>query len=79
MEETQIAHLAKNIGVQDIDSLFTETDVEGVLKELFTFADSVHQNWTDVRTIEQVPAQWRELVLADLTAIGVDGYGNPLG
>lgn len=30
------------------------------------------------RTIDQVPAQWRDLVLADLTAIGVDGYGNPL-
>lgn len=30
------------------------------------------------RTIDQVPEQWREFVLADLTAIGVDGYGNPL-
>jgi hypothetical protein len=30
------------------------------------------------RTIDQVPEQWKELVLADLRAIGVDGYGNPL-
>ncbi|WEG18477.1 CD1375 family protein [Alkalihalophilus pseudofirmus] len=30
------------------------------------------------RTIDQVPAQWRDLVKADLTAIGVDGYGDQL-
>jgi hypothetical protein len=30
------------------------------------------------RTIDQVPTQWKEPVLADLNALGVDGYGNPL-
>lgn len=30
------------------------------------------------RTIDQVPEQWRELVLVDLNAIGVDGNGNPI-
>ena len=30
------------------------------------------------RVITQVPMQWREPVLADLAAVGVDGYGNPL-
>lgn len=30
------------------------------------------------RTLEQVPAQWRELVAADLEAIGVDGNGDPI-
>lgn len=30
------------------------------------------------RTIEQVPAHLQEAVLADLAAIGLDGYGNPL-
>jgi hypothetical protein len=30
------------------------------------------------RTIDQVPAQYKDAVLADLTALGVDGYGNPL-
>jgi hypothetical protein len=30
------------------------------------------------RTIDQVPAQWKDPVMADLTALGMDGYGNPL-
>ncbi len=30
------------------------------------------------RTIEQVPAQLQEAVLAELAALGLDGYGNPL-
>lgn len=30
------------------------------------------------RTIEQVPAHLQEAVLADLAAIGLDRYGNPL-
>jgi hypothetical protein len=30
------------------------------------------------RTIEQVPTQFQEAVMADLTALGLDGNGNPL-
>lgn len=30
------------------------------------------------RTIDQVPARFRDAVLADLAALGLDGYGNPL-
>ena len=30
------------------------------------------------RNITQVPAHLQEAVLADLNAIGLDGYGNPL-
>ena len=30
------------------------------------------------RTIEQVPIQYREAVMADLTALGLDGNGNPI-
>lgn len=30
------------------------------------------------RTIEGVPAHLIEFVLADLKALGLDGYGNPL-
>lgn len=30
------------------------------------------------RTIDQVPTQYKEPVLADLTALGLDRYGNPL-
>lgn len=30
------------------------------------------------RTIEQVPPKFQEAVMADLTAIGVDGHGNPV-
>lgn len=30
------------------------------------------------RTIEQVPAQFREAVMADLTALGLDGNGDML-
>lgn len=30
------------------------------------------------RTIEQVPAQLQAAVLAELNALGLDGYGNPL-
>lgn len=30
------------------------------------------------RTIGQVPAHLQEAVLADLNALGLDGYGNPL-
>lgn len=30
------------------------------------------------RTIDQVPVQLRADVLADLNAMGLDGYGNPL-
>jgi hypothetical protein len=30
------------------------------------------------RTIEQVPTQLRSAVLAELTALGLDGNGNPL-
>ncbi|MCF6466334.1 hypothetical protein [Clostridium sp. Cult2] len=34
-ETTQQAHLAKNIGVEDVDNNFVATDVEGALDELF--------------------------------------------
>jgi len=30
------------------------------------------------RTIDQVPARFRDAVLADLAALGLDGYGNPI-
>jgi hypothetical protein len=30
------------------------------------------------RTIEQVPAQLKDAVLAELNALGLDGNGNPL-
>lgn len=30
------------------------------------------------RTIKDVPDQLKEPVLADLAALGLDGYGNPL-
>ena len=30
------------------------------------------------RNIDQVPAEWREVVREDLTAIGVDGDGHPI-
>lgn len=30
------------------------------------------------RTIEDVPDQLKEPVLADLAALGLDGHGNPL-
>jgi hypothetical protein len=30
------------------------------------------------RTIDQVPVQLKTEVLADLAALGLDGYGNPL-
>lgn len=30
------------------------------------------------RTIEQVPAQFREAVMADLTALGLDGNGQSI-
>jgi hypothetical protein len=30
------------------------------------------------RTIDRVPVQLREAVLAELTALGLDGYGNPI-
>ncbi|WP_254866585.1 tail fiber protein [Geobacillus sp. LEMMY01] len=33
------AHKAKNIAVEDVNNRFTATDVEGVLNELFTFAN----------------------------------------
>lgn len=33
------AHKAKNIAVEDLNNRFTATDVEGVLNELFTFAN----------------------------------------
>ena len=31
------------------------------------------------RTIDKVPARYKDAVLADLNALGLDGYGNPLG
>lgn len=31
------------------------------------------------RTIDNVPARYKDAVLADLNALGLDGYGNPLG
>ncbi|WP_318549305.1 phage tail protein [Geobacillus thermoleovorans] len=34
------AHKAKNIAVEDLNNRFTATDVEGVLNELFTFANN---------------------------------------
>ena len=30
------------------------------------------------RTINQVPTQFRDAVMADLTALGLDGNGNPI-
>jgi len=30
------------------------------------------------RTIEQVPDNLKDAVLADLNAMGLDGYGNPI-
>ncbi|MFZ0576880.1 MAG: CD1375 family protein [Psychrobacillus psychrotolerans] len=30
------------------------------------------------RTIEDVPSHLKEPVLADLTTLGLDGYGNPV-
>ena len=30
------------------------------------------------RTINQVPAQFKDAVMADLTALGLDGNGNPI-
>jgi hypothetical protein len=30
------------------------------------------------RTIEQIPASYRQAVLDDLEALGLDGYGNPI-
>jgi len=30
------------------------------------------------RTLEQVPTQWRDFVMADLEAIGVDGNGESI-
>lgn len=30
------------------------------------------------KTIDQVPSQLRQAVLANLNAMGLDGYGNPL-
>ena len=30
------------------------------------------------RTIDQVPAKFRQAVIADLNALGLDEYGNPL-
>lgn len=30
------------------------------------------------RTITQVPVQFRDAVMADLTALGLDGNGNPI-
>lgn len=30
------------------------------------------------RTIDQVPLRFREAVLADLNALGLDGQGNPI-
>lgn len=30
------------------------------------------------RTIDQVPTRFRDAVAADLTALGLDGYGNPI-
>lgn len=30
------------------------------------------------RTIDRVPARFKQEVLADLAALGLDGYGNPL-
>lgn len=32
----------------------------------------------DLATIERVPARHKEAVLAKLTALGLDGYGNAL-
>ena len=31
------------------------------------------------RTIDKVPERYKDAVLADLYALGLDGYGNPLG
>ena len=31
------------------------------------------------RTIDKVPERYKDAVLADLNALGLDGYGNPLG
>ena len=31
-----------------------------------------------LRTIEKVPLQFRDAVIADLTALGLDGSGNPI-
>lgn len=39
-EDTQQAHFAKNIGLEDTDGNFTATDLEGAMQELFTFADN---------------------------------------
>ena len=43
-EDATAAHLGKNIGVEDVSSHFTATTVEGVLNELFTFADNGKTN-----------------------------------
>lgn len=39
-ESTQQAHLAKNIGIEDVAGKFTATNVEGAMQELFTNVSS---------------------------------------
>ncbi|CDX01310.1 Hypothetical protein DPCES_1423 [Desulfitobacterium hafniense] len=46
-ETTTQAHLAKNIGIEDTSALFTATDVEGALSELFT---NVSNGKTEIAT-----------------------------
>ncbi|MEG0261168.1 MAG: hypothetical protein RR595_06475 [Lysinibacillus sp.] len=47
-ETTTGAHKAKNIEVVDVNNLFTSTDVEGALKELFTNADNAQKGIANV-------------------------------
>lgn len=50
------AHKAKNIEVVDADNLFTAIDVEGVLKELFTNADSAQKGIANVVGSPAIPS-----------------------
>ncbi|WP_197140075.1 hypothetical protein [Lysinibacillus sphaericus] len=50
------AHKAKNIEVVDADNIFTAIDVEGVLKELFTNADSAQKGIANVVGSPAIPS-----------------------
>ncbi|MFC5541574.1 hypothetical protein ACFPOH_07325 [Ureibacillus suwonensis] len=80
------AHKAKNIAVEDPDGLFTASDVEDVLKELFTNADNAQKGIASVvglpatssDTLEQLITHIqnaKNTMATNLTAKGISASG----
>ncbi|PGT89224.1 hypothetical protein [Bacillus sp. AFS040349] len=56
-DETQGAHKAKNIAVEDLNAVFTATDVEGALNELKTDLDNIDLTASSVTTDQGTTVQ----------------------